>query len=218
MACRKSLAYLSSRHRMILFTKGEPAEEAAKVERSGLQGFFDSNGDWELTKISVRGILIDKHHVVKSARLVDRCKCADMWINPASQAGLNAAFVPHAPTWDKEGANRAKRHRQTPDRFQFPRTSRSFLRRTGKVWPSLRAWSLKKRAGRECTGRKTWALSPWSLRDSFQVAHHGWKIVLFRRCSAMRKPFQPSNSESPEKCKHVSGKHGPFRYKGIGKG
>src|SRR3989442_7282267 len=38
----ETLAYLSSRHRMILFTKGEPAEEAAKVERSGLQGFFDS--------------------------------------------------------------------------------------------------------------------------------------------------------------------------------
>ena len=38
----ETLAYLSGRHRMILFTKGEAAEEAAKVERSGLQGFFDA--------------------------------------------------------------------------------------------------------------------------------------------------------------------------------
>ena len=37
-----TLAYLTSRHRLILFTKGEPAEQAAKVERSGLQGFFEA--------------------------------------------------------------------------------------------------------------------------------------------------------------------------------
>jgi len=36
----ETLAYLTERHRLILFTKGEPAEQAAKVERSGLQGFF----------------------------------------------------------------------------------------------------------------------------------------------------------------------------------
>jgi putative hydrolase of the HAD superfamily len=36
----ETLAYLTARHRLILFTKGEPAEQAAKVERSGLQGFF----------------------------------------------------------------------------------------------------------------------------------------------------------------------------------
>ncbi|HVH60054.1 MAG TPA: HAD family hydrolase, partial [Candidatus Sulfotelmatobacter sp.] len=37
----ETLAYLTERHRLILFTKGEPAEQAAKVERSGLQGFFE---------------------------------------------------------------------------------------------------------------------------------------------------------------------------------
>src|SRR5579872_4065467 len=36
----ETLAYLAGRHRMILFTKGEAAEQAAKVERSGLQAFF----------------------------------------------------------------------------------------------------------------------------------------------------------------------------------
>src|SRR5579871_421455 len=38
----ETLAYLTERHRLILFTKGEPAEQAAKVERSGLQGFFEA--------------------------------------------------------------------------------------------------------------------------------------------------------------------------------
>src|SRR3989441_9289423 len=38
----RSLAYLTERHRLILFTKGEPAEQAAKVQRSGLQGFFEA--------------------------------------------------------------------------------------------------------------------------------------------------------------------------------
>ena len=38
----ETLQYLSERHRMILFTQGEPAEQAGKVERSGLQGFFEA--------------------------------------------------------------------------------------------------------------------------------------------------------------------------------
>jgi putative hydrolase of the HAD superfamily len=99
----ETLAYLSSRHRMILFTKGEAAEEAAKVERSGLQGFFDSIEIVADKNIRVYGDLVDKHHVVKSyAWLVG--SSAQLEINPALQAGLNAAFVPHAPTWNKEDA------------------------------------------------------------------------------------------------------------------
>src|SRR5579863_4191971 len=35
----ETLAYLSGRHRLILLTKGEPAEQAAKVERSGLAAY-----------------------------------------------------------------------------------------------------------------------------------------------------------------------------------
>jgi len=99
----ETLAYLSSRHRMILFTKGEPAEEAAKVERSGLQGFFDSIEIVTDKSIRVYRDLIDKHHVVKShAWLVGSSALEE--INPALQAGLNAAFVPHSATWNKEAS------------------------------------------------------------------------------------------------------------------
>jgi len=97
----ETLAYLSSRHRMILFTKGEQAEEAAKVERSGLQGFFDSIEIVPDKSISVYRDLIDKHHVVKSLGWLIGSS-AEQEINPALQAGLNAAFVPHPPTWNRD--------------------------------------------------------------------------------------------------------------------
>jgi putative hydrolase of the HAD superfamily len=94
----ETLAYLAGRHRMILFTKGEAAEQAAKVERSGLQAFFDAIEIVAEKSVSTYHGLIDKHHVVKShGWMVGNSPRSD--INPALQAGLNAAFVPHANTW-----------------------------------------------------------------------------------------------------------------------
>jgi len=47
----ETLAYLAKHHRLILLTKGEPAEQAAKVERSGLQPYFDSiESYWKKTQ------------------------------------------------------------------------------------------------------------------------------------------------------------------------
>ncbi|MFZ0410010.1 MAG: HAD family hydrolase, partial [Candidatus Acidiferrales bacterium] len=37
----ETLAYLAKHHRLILLTKGEAAEQAGKVERSGLQSYFE---------------------------------------------------------------------------------------------------------------------------------------------------------------------------------
>jgi len=97
----ETLAYLSERHRMILFTKGEAAEQAAKVERSGLQGFFDSIEIVPGKTVAVYQRLIDKHHVVKShGWLVGSSPRTD--INFALQAGLNAAFVPHPSSYEME--------------------------------------------------------------------------------------------------------------------
>src|ERR1700691_2735954 len=62
----ETLAYLAGRHRMILFTRGEPAEQADKVERSGLQGFFDVIEIVGEKNAETYGSLINKHHVVKS--------------------------------------------------------------------------------------------------------------------------------------------------------
>ncbi len=86
---------------MILFTKGEPAEEAAKVERSGLQGFFDAIEILAEKSAAAYQGLVDRHHVVKShGWMVANNPGTD--INPALQAGLNAALVPHYVTWEHD--------------------------------------------------------------------------------------------------------------------
>jgi len=97
----ETLAYLTERHRLILFTKGEPAEQAAKVERSGLQGFFEfieivSEKDHE-----TYSTLVHKHKIVKThAWMIGNSPRSD--INPAMKIGLNAVYIPHQHTWQLE--------------------------------------------------------------------------------------------------------------------
>jgi putative hydrolase of the HAD superfamily len=94
----ETLSHLAGRHRMILFTKGEPAEQADKVERSGLQGFFDVIEIVAEKDAATYRELINKHHVVKShGWMIGNSPRSD--INPALQAGLNAVLVPHHNTW-----------------------------------------------------------------------------------------------------------------------
>jgi putative hydrolase of the HAD superfamily len=97
----ETLAYLTQRHRLILFTKGEPAEQAAKVERSGLQGFFEAIEIVpEKDPHTYRG-LVNKHKIVKShGWMVGNSPRSD--INPAVLAGLNAVYIPHSNTWELE--------------------------------------------------------------------------------------------------------------------
>jgi putative hydrolase of the HAD superfamily len=96
----ETLQYLHERHRMILFTSGEPAEQAGKVERSGLQGFFDAIEIVGEKTASVYDELVAKHHVVKAyGWLIGNSPRGD--ILPGLQAGLNVAFVPH-PNWEQE--------------------------------------------------------------------------------------------------------------------
>jgi putative hydrolase of the HAD superfamily len=97
----ETLSYLSGRHRMIVFTKGEAAEQAAKVERSGLQEFFEAIEIVAEKNSATYQDLIHRHHVVKShAWMVGNSPRTD--INPALQAGLSAAFIPHPATWELE--------------------------------------------------------------------------------------------------------------------
>src|SRR5207253_505768 len=67
----ETLAYLTERHRLILFTKGEPAEQAAKVERSGLQGFFEFIEIVPEKDTQTYGGLVHKHKI-EGPRLDDR--------------------------------------------------------------------------------------------------------------------------------------------------
>ncbi|HEX2711492.1 MAG TPA: HAD family hydrolase [Candidatus Acidoferrales bacterium] len=97
----ETLAYLGERHRLILFTKGQQAEQAAKVERSGLQRFFEAIEIVMEKDAAVYHGLINRHRIVKShGWMVGNSPRSD--INPALQAGLNAVFIPHHATWELE--------------------------------------------------------------------------------------------------------------------
>jgi len=97
----ETLAYLTERHRLILFTKGEPAEQAAKVERSGLQGFFEFIEIVAEKDPETYAILVRKHKIVKAhGWMVGNSPRSD--INPAMHIGLNAVYIPHPHTWQLE--------------------------------------------------------------------------------------------------------------------
>ena len=93
-----TLADLSTRHRLILVTKGDTAEQTEKLYRSGLAPHF--------TAVEV---LAEKHNAAYAALAMRYvCESCNTWmignsprsdINPALGAGLNAIFIPHDFTW-----------------------------------------------------------------------------------------------------------------------
>lgn len=99
----ETLAYLAARHRLILVTKGEPAEQTAKVERSGLLSFFEAVEVVREKDAAEYSRIVKRHRVVKSKGwMIGNSPRSD--INPALSAGLNAVFIPHPSTWELEHA------------------------------------------------------------------------------------------------------------------
>jgi len=95
----ETLSYLKGRHRLILLTKGEAAEQAAKVERSGLQKFFDAIEILAEKDLPAYERVVHQLRVVKAnSWMVGNSPRSD--INPALHAGLNAVFIPHPATWE----------------------------------------------------------------------------------------------------------------------
>jgi putative hydrolase of the HAD superfamily len=99
----ETLAYLAKRNRLILLTKGEAAEQAAKVERSGLQSYFDAIEIVMEKSLDTYERMIEQFKIVKThGWMVGNSPRSD--INPALHAGLNAVFIPHSGTWHMEHA------------------------------------------------------------------------------------------------------------------
>jgi len=97
----ETLAYLSSRHRLILFTKGESAEQTEKIERSGLRPFFEGVEIANEKSVGAFKQMIDRYRILKRhGWMVGNSPRSD--INPALRAGLNAVFVPSTMPWDFE--------------------------------------------------------------------------------------------------------------------
>ena len=94
----ETLEYLAQRHDLTLFTKGHPEEQKLKIDRSGLGRFFahtaivrEKDAAAYLRLLEERGMPAGGTWMVGNSPKSD--------INPALEAGLNAAFVPHAHTW-----------------------------------------------------------------------------------------------------------------------
>lgn len=94
----ETLAYLSTRHRLILVTKGALAEQTGKVERSGLKKHFIAVEIVAEKDPAAYTRVIEKYQLVRDATwMIGNSPKSD--INPALAAGLHAVFVPHGDTW-----------------------------------------------------------------------------------------------------------------------
>lgn len=98
---RQALAHLAGSARLILVTKGREEEQAPKIERSGLAGYFSAIEIVPEKSAATYLDLIARHKLVPSQTwMVGNSPRSD--INPALEAGLNAVLVPHPQTWDLE--------------------------------------------------------------------------------------------------------------------
>jgi putative hydrolase of the HAD superfamily len=94
----ETLAYLSQRHDLTLFTKGHPKEQKLKIDRSGLGGFFAHTAIVkEKDAAAYRSLVAERGMALERTWMIGNSPKSD--INPALAAGLNAVFVPHAHTW-----------------------------------------------------------------------------------------------------------------------
>jgi len=94
----ETLEYLSEHHHLIMMTKGNPAEQSGKVERSGLKEYFSAVEIVAEKDVSTYQSAIAKYALAADATwMIGNSPKSD--INPALGAGLHAVFVPHGDTW-----------------------------------------------------------------------------------------------------------------------
>jgi putative hydrolase of the HAD superfamily len=99
----ETLADLASRHRLILMTKGNHAEQADKLARSGLAKQFSAVEIVAEKDPATYRAVITRHELTPhTAWMIGNSPKSD--INPALAAGLHAVFLFHKDTWVLEHA------------------------------------------------------------------------------------------------------------------
>lgn len=97
----QTLAYLSDRHDLTLFTKGNPEEQKLKIDRSGLGVYFGHTAIVKEKNAASYSLLVEERKLEKARTwMIGNSPKSD--INPALEAGLNAVFIPHQHTWRLE--------------------------------------------------------------------------------------------------------------------
>ena len=99
----ETLAELAGRHRLILMTKGDQAEQADKLARSGLAKYFSAVEIVAEKDAAMYGAVIARHELkLHRTWMIGNSIKSD--INPALAAGLHAVFLFHKDTWVLEHA------------------------------------------------------------------------------------------------------------------
>jgi putative hydrolase of the HAD superfamily len=99
----ETLAELASRHRLILMTKGNQAEQANKLARSNLAGHFAAvEIVAEKDPLTYREVIARHELKPHTSWMIGNSIKSD--INPALAAGLHAVFLFHKDTWVLEHA------------------------------------------------------------------------------------------------------------------
>ena len=99
----ETLADLATRHRLILMTKGNEAEQADKLARSGLSSYFSAVEIVAEKDPATYREVIHRHELTPhTSWMIGNSPKSD--INPALAAGLHAIFLFHKDTWVLEHA------------------------------------------------------------------------------------------------------------------
>lgn len=117
-----TLGDLATRHRLILMTKGDEAEQADKLARSGLACYFSAVEIVpEKEPATYREVMARHELKPHSTWMIGNSPKSD--INPALAAGLHAVFLFHKDTWILEHAevDPAPRGQQLIELDSFPK-------------------------------------------------------------------------------------------------
>lgn len=94
----RGLPELARRHRLILVTKGNHAEQSDKIARSGLLPYFTAvEIPPEKHPDAYRDLCARHHLACESTWMIGNSPKSD--INPALAAGLHAVYIHHQDTW-----------------------------------------------------------------------------------------------------------------------
>ena len=95
---RETLAELASRHHLLLMTKGDHAEQADKLARSGLAQHFSAVEIVAEKDPATYRAVVSRHELAPHTTwMIGNSPRSD--VNPALAAGLHAVFLVHPDTW-----------------------------------------------------------------------------------------------------------------------
>lgn len=118
----ETLAYLEERHDLMLCTKGNPQEQQAKIDRSGLARHFQHVRIVREKDVECYlGLLAERGSAAERCWMIGNSPKSD--INPALAAGIGAVYVPHPRTWHLEWQDVPETHERllVLDRFELLR-------------------------------------------------------------------------------------------------